>query len=1081
MTRAPHPSRLLALFLLASGCAATAQSIHDEGELQNYAPRERDYREVEEDRAGGEAAPSVDQPRSMARTQVDSDEEASAGAVFDARYAETESEPSAAAPEWRGEAAAQSWRRVTGGDRFASVSLGGGNSLELRRVRVNVSVEGFRARTVVDHIFYNPHARTIEGTFRYPLPPEASVSSYAMFLGSGRGQPQFFGPNDPRLNQAQQQQIQASPRELQATLRQIDPEAWAELRVGRIVRAEQGREVYEQVTRRRVDPALVEEVAPNTFEARVFPIQANGFHRVIVAYEQALPRVGNELEYTFPVPGAEHGGQHLESFSFDFEPLASRPSRSFRYTGDLAGGRYLRRHAAYHLEAEGAQQGGAIAFRLTPEQQGQLEVMAGTNPVRDERHFAIRLHAERLPSGAASARRGGAEQAVFLVDTSLSAEPDRFNIDVALMREILARNANIQRFNVITFDAGARWLSPSWLSNDDEGREDAEEALASILLEGATDLDAALRALAHPPMDSSGGALDVFLLSDGAISWGERDLGTILTRFRHDSPFAARLFAYRTGVGAEDVGLLTELTRLGAQPGAVFNCLSSAAVPRCAEAHRAQGFRVERASIVGDAQAADVLIAGGAATLAPGAEVTIVGKMLQPGSARLILEGSVAGAPAVQEYRVSLIPRGSLSSRAWAEVAIAHLLATGEERHEELAVALSQHYRVPSRLASFLVLETDAEYEQYDLGAARRSVGRGELAAVLRSERAQGEHALTSHARVRRVMALGERHHHLDRERVSTLLDVASRRRRAQVPLLRGGRSIGTLAVGEVPRTYRRQRTHEPDGLEVYRIEGERRRSHGTLGAAIRALSSGVENAPRSAEVLRSVGYTLVSWGARAEAAELFFDVLAQRPYEPQSYRDLAIALWSDRPEIAALMYQAILEGQWDGRFRGVVDIAGEEYALLLRDLGRRQTPGDEPLVAELQDGAQRYRVSVPDVALRVTMSWNTDNTDIDLWVTDPNGEKCYYAHRDIASGGQLLADVTQGFGPERFQSPQAARGEYLVQAHYYGNNGNRLLAETYVLALVARDLGTPRERVERHVVRLAEPRQVQDLAHVRF
>ena len=28
-------------------------------------------------------------------------------------------------------------------------------------------------------------------------------------------------------------------------------------------------------------------------------------------------------------------------------------------------------------------------------------------------------------------------------------------------------------------------------------------------------------------------------------------------------------------------------------------------------------------------------------------------------------------------------------------------------------------------------------------------------------------------------------------------------------------------------------------------------------------------------------------------------------------------------------------------------------------------------------------------VDLRIVMNWNMNNTDIDLWVTDPNEEKC--------------------------------------------------------------------------------------------
>ncbi|HQO47484.1 MAG TPA: PKD domain-containing protein, partial [Candidatus Cloacimonas sp.] len=46
----------------------------------------------------------------------------------------------------------------------------------------------------------------------------------------------------------------------------------------------------------------------------------------------------------------------------------------------------------------------------------------------------------------------------------------------------------------------------------------------------------------------------------------------------------------------------------------------------------------------------------------------------------------------------------------------------------------------------------------------------------------------------------------------------------------------------------------------------------------------------------------------------------------------------------------------------------------------------------------------VPIMALHCTLTWDTSGTDVDFWITDPNGEKCYYAHRQTASG--LALDV---------------------------------------------------------------------------
>lgn len=70
---------------------------------------------------------------------------------------------------------------------------------------------------------------------------------------------------------------------------------------------------------------------------------------------------------------------------------------------------------------------------------------------------------------------------------------------------------------------------------------------------------------------------------------------------------------------------------------------------------------------------------------------------------------------------------------------------------------------------------------------------------------------------------------------------------------------------------------------------------------------------------------------------------------------------------------------------------------------------------------------------LKVILTWDTDRTDVDLWVTDPSSERVYYGNRHSKLGGTLDVDITTGYGPETFTLPRAVPGEYLVQAQYYG------------------------------------------------
>lgn len=100
--------------------------------------------------------------------------------------------------------------------------------------------------------------------------------------------------------------------------------------------------------------------------------------------------------------------------------------------------------------------------------------------------------------------------------------------------------------------------------------------------------------------------------------------------------------------------------------------------------------------------------------------------------------------------------------------------------------------------------------------------------------------------------------------------------------------------------------------------------------------------------------------------------------------------------------------------------------------------PGNN--LIEVRAGSAVDRVSfyadVPSKDIKVILTWDTP-TDVDLWVIDPKGVKCYYANRSTQHGGNLDVDITAGFGPETFTMSKALPGNYAVQAQYYYGGEN--------------------------------------------
>jgi uncharacterized protein YfaP (DUF2135 family) len=63
--------------------------------------------------------------------------------------------------------------------------------------------------------------------------------------------------------------------------------------------------------------------------------------------------------------------------------------------------------------------------------------------------------------------------------------------------------------------------------------------------------------------------------------------------------------------------------------------------------------------------------------------------------------------------------------------------------------------------------------------------------------------------------------------------------------------------------------------------------------------------------------------------------------------------------------------------------------------------------------------------------------------VTDPNGERCFYGHKDTYQGGHISDDFTGGYGPEEFSLRTAKKGRYIVHANYYGDRQQSVAGPT--------------------------------------
>lgn len=106
---------------------------------------------------------------------------------------------------------------------------------------------------------------------------------------------------------------------------------------------------------------------------------------------------------------------------------------------------------------------------------------------------------------------------------------------------------------------------------------------------------------------------------------------------------------------------------------------------------------------------------------------------------------------------------------------------------------------------------------------------------------------------------------------------------------------------------------------------------------------------------------------------------------------------------------------------------------------------------------------------LRIVLSWDSDNTDLDLHVVSPDGQHVFYGNRVVGNGGALDVDVTTGFGPEIFATPSPVRGAYHVFVNYFGAGDQRDVITTAQVAIL-QDEGTPREKQQVFRIPMRKP-----------
>lgn len=917
--------------------------------------------------------------------------------------------------------------------------------VQLARVQVDAEVVGLAARTRIEMEFRNPNERALEGELQFPLRPGQSITGFSLDIDG-------------------------------------------ELRPAVPVEKVKGRQVFEDVTRTRVDPALLEVTEGNNYKLRVYPLPAKGTRRVVLEISETLTRTDRAgravLDYQLPL----QFGQNIQRLdaAVRFPGADPRTVQALLGTERIAVQRTADNVPVVAVSR--ASYAGSRVLRVTVPAAANQNFIS-TQTYKDASYFyaelPVALKSQLRPapanlailwdaSGSGVARDHARELAVL---DSYFKTLDNVTVQLLLVRDVAEP---VQRFAVARGD----WRA-------------LREQLEKVVYDGAT----SLAAMAVPD-----GADLAMMFSDGLGNYGGQSLP------------AARvpMYALSSSISSDPVLLRHAMQATG---GTLVDLLTMSTTDAVRELRMA---RTRLVSLRSDG--ATELVNGGA--FPEGGRLVVAGRLTAPTANVEIDVEAPDGTRSTRRFSVTatsavqvLMP---VAAQRWAVLKLASL-DVDRERNRGAIRRLGTTFSLLTPETSLIVLDAVADYARYEIEPPDTLRPAYERLVAQKRDRDLNERS-THLARIATRFVAKQAWWEKDFpkeappapkpvEKPAPRPSVGMAMPSAPAPTAMAPAPMATAprpppppaatarmaaqteraaaaAAGPisasiqlkkwVPDAPYAKRLREASVENMYAVYLDERPSYlsstaffldaadiflerGQTALALRVISNLTEMNLENRHILRILAYRLTQAGQVKLALPVLRKVLALSPDEPQSYRDLGLALAEDAQYQQAIerLWEVVVR-PWNNRFPDIELIALAE----LNAINARVVAAGQPALDTSVMDARLMR-NLP-LEVRAVLSWDADNTDIDLWVIDPNGERAYYGRQLTYQGGRMSNDFTGGYGPEEFSLRFAKPGSYTVRAQFYGHNQQIVAPATTLMLRLSTGFGTATQKDENIVLRLS-------------
>jgi Ca-activated chloride channel family protein len=535
-------------------------------------------------------------------------------------------------------------------------------NLVVKYHKVNVEIRDQVATTEVDQVFLNDTHYDLEGIYIFPLPEEAAISEFAMY---------------------------------------VDGERWD----GEILPRDEARAIYEDIVRRRLDPALLEYIGRDTFRASIFPIEPGDERKVELAYSQILENDGGLVKYVYPLDTERFSASPLEEVIISVRLASSQEIRAvYSPSHDIAVDRVDDHTVNVSFEASDVlpDRDFELYYTLSDDEFG-LNLLSYRE--RAEDGFFLLLVAPQIDVDDGQVV---AKDVICVLDTSGSMEGEKIEQAKEALEFILHHLNPEDRFNIVAFSTGVRTYERALQPAGDA--DQARRFIDDLRAVGGTDIDRAL-AEALAMADGERPQIVIFL-TDGLPTEGVTDADRIIANVQRQISDNVRIFAF--GVG-DDVNTFLLDTIAQDNRGA-----SSYVRPRESIEEEVSGFYAK----VSMPLLADIELDFGELRvedtypyplpdLFAGTQLVVVGRYHEGGRTDVVLRGEVNGQDqefVYEDLRFSDRGGEDFIPRLWATRKIGYLLnevrlhGEGRELIDEI-VDLSVRYGIMTPYTSFLVEE----------------------------------------------------------------------------------------------------------------------------------------------------------------------------------------------------------------------------------------------------------------------------------------------------------------------------------------------------------------------------------------